>query len=46
MQSEDRTNLCIWDDTYRLCRYVSFTYYVDLLPPEGGGGELPSVFWC
>ena len=34
MQSSDRTNLCIWENSYRRCRYVSFSYHVDLLSPN------------
>lgn len=34
MQSADRTNLCFWENSYRLCRYVSFSYHVDVLLPN------------
>lgn len=34
MQSEDRTNLCIWLNSNRHCRYVSFSYHVYLLSPN------------
>ena len=33
IQSDDRTNLCIWDDSNRLCRYVNFPFCVDRLSP-------------
>lgn len=33
MHSQDSSYLCIWQNSYKLCRYVSFPYHVDLLSP-------------